>query len=159
MCTSPTKPADSAATSKEKESRGTSRGTSSKATLRDMNAKEDDDEGDNDGKAAPVPSKKTEQFKCKGCGKRDGPPCFLGPEGVRHPDWNDTDKPWKHFPNGIAWMSHSQKHYLPTNKSLKDPTWINPNVKPSQGGESKGMGKKRSFSKNRASREDASKKN
>ena len=42
--------------SKEKESKGTSRGSSSRATPKDMNAEEDDDDN-NDGKAVTLPPK------------------------------------------------------------------------------------------------------
>ena len=31
---------------------------------------------------------------CNGCGKTHGTTCSLGPDGVNHPDWNASKKPW-----------------------------------------------------------------
>ena len=94
---------------------------------------------------------KPRQHKCKGCGKRHPQPCNLGPEGVNHPDWNDTDKKWKESTYGVRWLEKG-KFFLLVNKSLKDPRWVNSNDKPGKAGE--GKNKKRSFSRNKDQRGD-----
>ena len=67
------------------------------------------------------------QPKCKGCGKRHPDGCFLGPDGANHPDWNNTDKAWKDSTYGPQWEKKG-KHFLPSNKSLKDPNWVNDKI-------------------------------
>ena len=148
---SPNKVNDSAAASKEKELKTASKGSGSKPTPQDK----DEEEGEEDEQTGKgEPTQPNQLPKCKGCGKKHPPGCFLGPDKANHPDWNNTELEWKVSPNGIAW-GKKQKHYLPSNQSLNDPTWTNPHVKSQKGEESKDKGKKRSnsFSKNKEQRE------
>ena len=123
---SPTKGTDSAAATEEKATKSTSKGSPLKGIPADKDAEEGEAEEVTEGQGAPT-NQQEKQPKCKGCGKRHPPGCFLGPDKANHPDWNKTELEWAASPNGIAWQKH-KKHFLPSNKSLTDPNWTNPNM-------------------------------
>ena len=128
-----------------------SKSDSGKGKPRPVEDNEEGEEKDDDEEEAPPKNKPP---YCNGCGKRHPEGCFLGPDKANHPDWNSTDKKWSESTYGLLWAKKDKKN-LPSNKSLKDPNWVNPDLKdkPKGGEKQSGNNKKRAFSKNKDKRD------